>query len=95
MKPEISGASLMMKHGKTIREAVDEQLDRFPPSVSAVYKNAPDLLAERDQLKAENEQLRAAAQDVVDRWDTPFWKDVPATANFINRLRAALEKARG
>lgn len=34
--------------------------------------------------------LRTAAQAVVDRWDTPLWKDVPATAEYIGRLRAAL-----
>ena len=34
--------------------------------------------------------LIAAAQAVVDRWDTPLWKDVPATAEYIGRLRAAL-----
>lgn len=36
-------------------------------------------------------RLREAAQAVVDRWDTPVWKDVPATAVYINALRAALE----
>jgi hypothetical protein len=35
-------------------------------------------------------ELRTAAQAVVDRWDTPLWKDVPATAEYIGRLRAAL-----
>lgn len=35
-------------------------------------------------------KLREAAQAVVDRWDTPLWKDVPATAEYINRLRSAL-----
>ena len=34
--------------------------------------------------------LRTAAQAVIDRWDTPIWKDVPATAEYIGRLRAAL-----
>lgn len=34
--------------------------------------------------------LRAAAQAVVERWDAPLWKDVPATAEYIGRLRAAL-----
>ena len=33
--------------------------------------------------------LRTAAQAVVDRWDTPLWKDVPATAEYIGRLRAS------
>lgn len=35
-------------------------------------------------------ELRQAAQAVVDRWDTPLWKDAPHTAEFIDRLRAAL-----
>jgi hypothetical protein len=34
--------------------------------------------------------LREAAQAVIDRWDTPLWKDVPATATYINALREAL-----
>lgn len=34
--------------------------------------------------------LRTAAQAVVDRWDTPLWKDAPSTAEYIGRLRAAL-----
>jgi hypothetical protein len=35
-------------------------------------------------------ELRKAAQAVVDRWDTPSWKDVPATAIYIEALRQAL-----
>lgn len=34
--------------------------------------------------------LIEAAQAIVDRWDTPLWKDVPHTGEYINRLRAAL-----
>ena len=34
--------------------------------------------------------LLAAAQAVVERWDTPLWKDAPATAGYINALRAAV-----
>jgi hypothetical protein len=34
--------------------------------------------------------LRKAAQAVVERWDTPSWKDVPATAIYIEALRQAL-----
>ena len=36
--------------------------------------------------------LRKAAQAVVDRWDTPLWKDAPATATYIEALRQALER---
>jgi hypothetical protein len=36
-------------------------------------------------------ELRDAARAVVERWDTPSWKEAPATGSFINRLRRALE----
>lgn len=39
-------------------------------------------------------ELLAAAQAVVDRWDTPQWKDAEPTAEFIGRLRAALAASR-
>ena len=42
------------------------------------------------EAQAENETLRAAAQAVIDRWDTPLWKDVEPTAAVIGRLRAAV-----
>ena len=48
------------------------------------------MVQEIDELRAENIKLRTAAQAVIDRWDTPLWKDVPATAVFIEQLRAAL-----
>ena len=44
-----------------------------------------------DELRTENTALRTAAQAVIDRWDTPNWKDAPATAEYINRLREALK----
>lgn len=37
-------------------------------------------------------ELRAAAQAVVDRWDSPLWSDLPHTGEYIARLRKALEK---
>lgn len=49
-----------------------------------------DAAAELRRLHAENETLRAAAQAVIDRWNTPLWKDVEPTAAVIWRLRAAV-----
>jgi hypothetical protein len=37
--------------------------------------------------------LREAAQALVDRWDTPLWKDAPHTGQYIDALRAALAQA--
>ena len=58
-------------------------------SLEVAYDN---LLAQLKAVQAERDELRALAQAVVDRWDTPLWKDVPATAEYINRLRAAIAK---
>lgn len=34
--------------------------------------------------------LAEAARALIERWDAPLWKDVPATGEYINHLRAAL-----
>ena len=35
--------------------------------------------------------LQKAAQSVIDRWDSPLWKDQPHTGVYIAELRKALE----
>jgi hypothetical protein len=45
------------------------------------------------KLRDDRDALRRAAQAVVDRWDTPLWKDAPATGVSINALREALAGA--
>ena len=47
------------------------------------------------QLMMAAPELIAAAIAVIERWDTPAWKDVPATANYINDLRDAVAKGLG
>ena len=49
---------------------------------TALYETPPDMA-----------ELVAAAKAVIDRWDTPHWKDVPATAEYIARLRNAVNAA--
>lgn len=43
------------------------------------------------QCLARHARVRKAAGAVVDRWETPLWKDAPATASVIHDLRAALQ----
>ena len=79
----------------TIKAGVMEMGEKIAwGSDTALMRQAAATLqsqAERiKELEAEAEQLRTAAQAVIDRWDTPHWKDVPATAEYIGRLRAAL-----
>lgn len=62
-------------------------LDQFHAALAA-------LRAQPDHSEQHLEMV-AAARAVVERWDTPLWKDAPATAGFINRLRDALPPAIG
>jgi len=45
------------------------------------------------QERDKNQKLRSAAQAVVERWETPLWKDAEPTALVIYRLRDALAPA--
>lgn len=37
-----------------------------------------------------NQKMVEAAQGVIDRWNSPSWKDLPATAEYIHKLRDSL-----
>lgn len=41
------------------------------------------------------DELLSAAKAVVERWDSPLWKDLPPTAKAIARLRDAVNKLEG
>jgi len=43
-------------------------------------------------LRRQRDILLEAGTAIVERWDTPLWKDVPHTAEFINKLRKAIEE---
>ena len=45
-------------------------------------------------LTAERDALKVAAQAVVDRWDSPLWKNQQHTGNYTNDLRKALAKVK-
>jgi len=45
---------------------------------------------QRNYVGGEMSDLRKAAQTLVDRWNTPAWKDAPHTGQYIDALRAAL-----
>lgn len=47
------------------------------------------------ELLAKLAALKQAAQAVIDRWHTPLWKDVPATAEYIQKLETAVAKTKG
>jgi hypothetical protein len=59
--------------------SIDELVNRHQPSNTSPKND-------------HNAELVRSAQAVVDRWEQPSWKDVPATANYIYALRDALAK---
>jgi hypothetical protein len=61
-----------------------------PVQEAMILRALHELARLRSANETRDSRLRAAAQAVVDRWDTPLWKDASATANYINALRMAL-----
>lgn len=66
------------------------EISEFRTQNERLKKDLETLTLGANNLCKENTELRDAARSVIDRWDTPHWKDVPATAEYIGRLRAAL-----
>jgi hypothetical protein len=51
----------------------------------------PQLERELAEAKKQRDRLAVAARAVVDRWETPLWKDAPHTGQFIRALADALD----
>jgi hypothetical protein len=67
----------------------DEDMDQ--PDPWEIGKAIDDAIEAMEKLG----RLTDAAQAVVDRWETPFWKDHPPTALVMNKLRKALAAVDG
>lgn len=49
------------------------------------------IKAAMGQSETNCHQLKVAAKAVIDRWDSPSWKDLPHTADYIHALRKAVQ----
>ena len=56
---------------------------------------AIDLLHQLEKVKAQRDELLNALEAIIERWDTPLWKDVPHTAEYIDAARLIVAKAKG
>ena len=56
---------------------------------------ARKLERERNELRAGLLTMISTANAVVERWETPAWKDATPTATFIHALRDAVDKMKG
>ena len=70
---------------KDERDSLQEQLD-----AAIMLGKMQERRHERDL-----EELIAAAKAVIDRWETPFWKEAAHTGAYIAALRKAVEIAEG
>lgn len=50
---------------------------------------------EIELLKSQRDELLKALEAIIERWDTPLWKDVPHTGNYINAARLVVAKVKG
>lgn len=53
-----------------------------------------EAIANANLIAAAPDML-AALEAIIERWDTPLWKDVPHTGNYINAARLVVAKAKG
>lgn len=78
-------------------KTLEERLAELPPERrERIEARTAELIAEtpKSQPTADDcliAELHAAAIEVVERWEMPLWKDVPATAVYIARLRNAVQ----
>lgn len=52
---------------------------------------SPDLQAEIVAMGQRIAELEAALKEIIERWDTPLWRDVEPTAHVIGRARSLLD----
>ena len=72
-----------------LREAVD-LVKYYHSGNSVACDELSDAMQTIYATLTELTELRAASQAVIERWDSPRWKDLPATAEFINAMRELL-----
>ena len=73
----------VMIHGSPDEQNLAHALDNLTECAAMLMNMADRVASQRELLDA--------AKAVVARWDTPSWKDVGPTADYINRLRNAVD----
>ena len=66
---------------------------RLPANTPLYALPVPAESAIESSPKPVSPDLLESARAVVARWDAPTWKDLPATAEYIGRLRVAIAQA--
>lgn len=79
------------KSEETFKSIVDKNGDEIA-TVWSAYSGDVEATA---RMFAAAPELLNALEAIIERWDTPLWKDVPHTAECINAARLIVAKAKG
>jgi hypothetical protein len=82
------------------RERFEKAMPRLDLSWSRLYSCYDDKVTAESftafrAAEAQYEGLLKAGRAVVERWETPSWKDAKPTAGFIYTMRDELDKLEG
>jgi hypothetical protein len=83
-------AGLLAEIDQLKRERDNAETDRRQAETDTIR-----ALHERNEARGQRDRLAKAGKALVDRWETPFWKDVPHTGKFIRTLSDALAALKG
>lgn len=72
-----------------------EDVRRLEADYAKLEAKYAELEGKYAELEASHAELLATAKAVVERWDSPLWREQEHTSTFINRLRAAIARAEG
>lgn len=61
-------------------------------TIRAILQQPSNVNETRNGSDGDDGELVKAAEALIKRWDGPKWKDLPATAQFVNRLRNQVAK---
>ena len=84
---DVSNANEVIDQQSKLIVQKDAEIERLKEQLRTAYPLSDTLHNAQEQIK----MLRESGQAIVDRWDTPNWKIVEATATYINALRYVLE----
>lgn len=84
-----------MPHPRELGLAIDRAVELINQSadIETLKQENLQVLAGLDRVTAERDELIATANAVIDRWNSPQWKDIKHTADYIYALSCAAKKA--
>lgn len=91
---ELAASVAQVYELQTKHQVACDTIERQRADIDTIRGYLDEMKKSCERTAQQRDGLLTAAQAVIDRWDTPLWKDVPATAEFINELRVAVARVK-